>query len=54
MNLFSPFSSIVNAINYLIQKPKANGLSLTLIADDLRRLVDASDIYESFRSLNLN
>lgn len=49
MNPLSPFSSIVKAINSLIQKPKAKGLSLTLIADDLRRFVEVEDIYESLR-----
>jgi len=44
----------VNAINSLIQKPKAKGLSLTLTADDLRRFVDTEDIYESFRYPCLN
>ena len=41
-------------MNSLIQNPKAKGLSLTLIADDLRRFVDAEEIYESFRYPYLN
>jgi len=31
-----------------MQKPKANGLSLTLIAEDLRRLVEVEDISDNF------
>lgn len=45
---------MVKATNYLIQNPKAKGLSLTLIAEDLRLFVEVEDIDESFLEFDLS